>query len=61
MQRQVGDALEKIRAGASLVQIYTGYVFEGPGLPRAINRHLDRVCRREGVTLPQLVGTEEAA
>lgn len=52
------DALEKIRAGASLVQVYTGYVYEGPGLPRAIQRHLDRVCRREGATLADLVGSE---
>jgi dihydroorotate dehydrogenase len=55
------DALEKIRAGASLVQVYTGYVFAGPGLPRRINRHLDRVCRSEGVSLRDLVGSEAAA
>ncbi len=30
------DAWEKIVAGASLVQIYTGLVYEGPGTPRAI-------------------------
>jgi dihydroorotate dehydrogenase len=30
------DAWEKITAGASLLQIYTGLVFEGPGLPKAI-------------------------
>lgn len=27
-----GDALEKLRAGASLIQLYTGFVYEGPGL-----------------------------
>ena len=32
----VADALEKIEAGATLVQIYTGLVFEGPGLPKQI-------------------------
>ncbi|MFO7615789.1 MAG: hypothetical protein R6V75_00900 [Bacteroidales bacterium] len=26
------DALEKLQAGATLVQIYTGFVYEGPGL-----------------------------
>ena len=31
------DALEKLRAGASLVQIYTGFVYEGPGLVKRIN------------------------
>ena len=50
------DALERIRAGATLVQIYTGYVFNGPGLPRAICRHLDRHCRRGGLRLAELVG-----
>jgi dihydroorotate dehydrogenase len=27
------DVKEKLEAGASLVQVYTGYVYEGPGLP----------------------------
>ena len=31
------DALEKLRAGASLVQVYTGFVNEGPGLVKRIN------------------------
>ncbi|CAH8294996.1 dihydroorotate oxidase A [Mariniflexile fucanivorans] len=32
------DALEKINAGADLVQIYTGFIYEGPGLVKAINK-----------------------
>lgn len=32
------DALEKLRAGASLVQIYTGFIYEGPCLARRINK-----------------------
>lgn len=32
------DALEKIKAGASLVQIYTGFIYEGPGLVKKINQ-----------------------
>ncbi len=32
------DALEKLEAGASLVQLYTGFVYEGPGLVKRINR-----------------------
>lgn len=32
------DALEKLRAGASLVQIYTGFIYEGPGLIKEINQ-----------------------
>ena len=34
------DALEKIEAGADLVQIYTGFIYEGPGLIKAINKAL---------------------
>ena len=34
------DALEKLRAGASLVQLYTGFIYEGPGLIKAINKKI---------------------
>jgi dihydroorotate dehydrogenase len=34
------DALEKFKAGASLVQIYTGFIYEGPQLVREINEAL---------------------
>ena len=34
------DAVEKIKAGADLVQIYTGFVYEGPGLVKRINKKL---------------------
>lgn len=32
------DALEKLNAGASLVQIYTGFIYEGPGVVKRINK-----------------------
>lgn len=32
------DALEKLEAGASLIQLYTGFIYEGPGLVKAINK-----------------------
>ncbi|MEN8787385.1 MAG: dihydroorotate dehydrogenase (quinone), partial [Flavobacteriales bacterium] len=32
------DALEKINAGADLVQVYTGFVYEGPNMVRKINK-----------------------
>lgn len=32
------DALEKIEAGAELIQIYTGFIYEGPGLIKEINK-----------------------
>ena len=34
------DALEKIDAGADLVQIYTGFIYEGPSLIKSINKAL---------------------
>ena len=34
------DALEKLNAGADLVQIYTGFIYEGPGLIKKINNAL---------------------
>lgn len=36
----VEDALEKIKAGADLIQIYTGFIYEGPGFVKKINRAL---------------------
>ena len=37
------DAVEKLEAGASLVQVYTGLVYEGPGMVRRINEGLGRL------------------
>jgi len=34
------DALEKLEAGASLVQLYTGFIYEGPALIKSINKAL---------------------
>jgi dihydroorotate dehydrogenase len=34
------DALEKLEAGASLIQLYTGFIYEGPGLIKEINKRL---------------------
>ncbi|MHB1921486.1 MAG: quinone-dependent dihydroorotate dehydrogenase [Chitinophagaceae bacterium] len=34
------DAREKLEAGASLVQVYTGFIYEGPGIAKNINRGL---------------------
>ncbi len=36
----VRDAQEKLQAGASLVQLYTGFIYEGPNLVKAINNTL---------------------
>ena len=55
------DAWEKIQAGASLVQIYTGLVYEGPGLARQIVTGLIEKLRAVGLaTLSEAVGTANA-
>jgi dihydroorotate dehydrogenase len=41
-------AYAKIRAGASLVQLYTALVYEGPGVARAINEGLLELLERDG-------------
>ena len=42
------DAYEKIKAGASVVQVCTGLIYEGPGLAKKINKGLLRLLEREG-------------
>lgn len=42
------DAYAKIRAGASLVQLYSALVFEGPALVNRINRDLAALLKRDG-------------
>ena len=51
------DAWEKICAGASLVQLYTGLVYEGAGVVRRINEGLAEMLHRHGLrTLDEAVG-----
>lgn len=38
------DAIEKLNAGAALVQVYTGFIYEGPGIARKINRGILKAC-----------------
>jgi dihydroorotate dehydrogenase len=42
------DAWERIRAGATLVQAYTGFIYGGPLWPRTLQRRLVRLARRDG-------------
>ena len=42
------DAYEKIRAGASLVQLYTGLIFQGPGLIARILENLPALLEKDG-------------
>ena len=52
------DAFDRIRAGASLVQLYTALVYQGPGLAEEINRELKRLLKLNGfTTIGEAVGT----
>jgi len=54
------DAFERIRAGASLIQLYSAMVYEGPGIARRIALGLDRLLNREGfASIASAVGTEK--
>jgi dihydroorotate dehydrogenase len=53
------DAYAKIKAGATLIELYTGFVYGGPGTPRRILAGLRRLLARDGFhTLTQAVGVE---
>ena len=55
------SAAEKIRAGADLVQLYTGFIYGGPQLPGRIVRGLSQICEREGLSrLSELRDTKTA-
>ncbi|WP_247004817.1 quinone-dependent dihydroorotate dehydrogenase [Halosolutus gelatinilyticus] len=52
-------AYEKIRAGASLVQLYTGFVYGGPSTAKRINRGLVELLERDGfATIEDAVGAD---
>ena len=53
------DAYRKIRAGASVVQLYTALVYEGPGVARAINEGLLELLERDGFdSVTEAVGVD---
>jgi dihydroorotate dehydrogenase len=52
------DVYDRIRAGASLVQLYTALVYRGPGLVRAILAEVEACMEADGfATLAESVGT----
>jgi len=52
------DAWEKICAGASLVQLYTGFIYQGPRVAKQINEGLAEILQREGfASLDEAVGS----
>jgi dihydroorotate dehydrogenase len=54
------DVWERILAGATLVQVYTAFVYQGPAWPARVNRELARRVRAAGVSsVEELVGAGE--
>jgi len=54
------DAYEKIRAGASLIQVYTGMIYQGPGIVKSINKRLLELLDRDGFsTISEAVGADK--
>ncbi|HKO45504.1 MAG TPA: quinone-dependent dihydroorotate dehydrogenase [Pyrinomonadaceae bacterium] len=57
-----GDAWQMIASGASLVQVYTAFIYDGPSLAAKINDGLRRIISREGfVSLDEAVGSRITA
>ncbi len=55
------DAYAKIRAGATLVQLYTALAFEGPGLVARLARELGQCVRRDGYShVAEAIGVDVA-
>jgi dihydroorotate dehydrogenase len=53
------DVYAKIRAGASLVQVYTGFIFGGPGFVRGAHRQLAVLLERDGfASVQEAVGAD---
>ena len=53
---------DKISSGASLVQLYTGMVYEGPNIANKINKNLSNILIKEGIkNIGELIGTKNSA
>ncbi len=52
------DAYQKIKLGASLVQVYTAFIYKGFGLVEVIKKDLDTLLKKDGFTnISQAIGT----
>jgi dihydroorotate dehydrogenase len=53
------DAYDKIKLGACLVQVYTGLIYEGPGIAGKINKGLVKLLEKDGISnISKVVGIE---
>ena len=55
------DVYDRIRAGANLVQVYTGLIYQGPGLPEELARGLAKLLARDGLTIESARGLDADA
>jgi dihydroorotate dehydrogenase len=56
--RAPDEALERIAAGATLVQVYTAFVYGGPLWPSRMNRGLSKLVREGGLSsVQEAIGT----
>ena len=53
------DAYDRIKAGASLVQVYSGFIFKGPSMVREINQGLVELLKNDGYEhISQAIGVD---
>lgn len=52
------DAIEFAKAGATMVQLYTGFIYVGIGLPRLIKNEMKEILEKEGKHWVDLIGSE---
>jgi dihydroorotate dehydrogenase len=53
------EAFRRVKAGASLVQIYTAYIYEGPALPARMAREMLAAARKEGfASIAEAIGAD---
>lgn len=51
------DAWEMLRAGASLIQVYTGFIYQGPGFARSIHQYIQKRLDESGKqSVEQIIG-----
>lgn len=56
------DAYEKLAAGANLIQVYTGMIYEGPAIARKVNLELLAILEQKGVhALQEIIGSESSS
>ncbi len=54
------SAYEKMLNGASLIQLYTGMVYNGPGIANKISKDLDSLIKKQGLThIDEIIGAKK--